>query len=114
MEYRNLGKAGIKVSKVCLGTAFRGQEDEGACIEVVQRALDLGCNFIDTALYGGGRSEQVVGKAIKGRREEVVLTTKIFGTLGKSPIMWGYRGSICCGVLRHRCSGYRPITSICT
>ncbi|MCY3788281.1 MAG: aldo/keto reductase, partial [Gemmatimonadetes bacterium] len=45
----------------------------------------LGCNFIDTALYGGGRSEQVVGKAIKGRREEVVLTTKIFGTLGNSP-----------------------------
>ena len=54
MEYRNLGKAGVKVSKVCLGAAFRGQEDEGACIEVVQRALDLGCNFIDTALYGGG------------------------------------------------------------
>ena len=85
MEYRNLGKAGVKVSKVCLGAAFRGQEDEQVCIEVVQRALDLGCNFIDTALYGGGRSEQVVGKAIKGRREDVVLTTKIFGTLGNSP-----------------------------
>ena len=81
MEYRNLGKAGVKVSKVCLGAAFRGQENEKVCIEVVQRALDLGCNFIDTALYGGGRSEQVVGKAIKGRREEVVLTTKIFGDL---------------------------------
>lgn len=85
MEYRNLGTAGVKVSKVCLGTAFRGQEDERVCIEVVQRALDLGCNFIDTALYGQGRSEQVVGKAIKGRREDVVLTTKIFGTLGSSP-----------------------------
>ena len=45
MEYRNLGTAGIKVSRVCLGTAFRGQEDEGACIEVVQRALDLGLQF---------------------------------------------------------------------
>ena len=85
MEYRNLGKAGVKVSKVCLGTAFRGEEDEATCIEVVQRALDLGCNFIDTALYGEGRSETVVGKAIQGRREEVVLTTKIFGTLGQSP-----------------------------
>ena len=85
MEYRNLGQAGVKVSKVCLGTAFRGEEDEATCIEVVQRALDLGCNFIDTALYGAGRSEKVVGKAIKGRREDVVLTTKVFGTLGQSP-----------------------------
>ncbi|NKB69547.1 MAG: aldo/keto reductase [Candidatus Latescibacteria bacterium] len=85
MEYLNLGKAGIKVSQVCLGTAFRGQEDEDTCIKVVQRALDLGCNFIDTALYGRGRSEEVVGKALKGRREEVVLTTKIYGTLGPEP-----------------------------
>ena len=64
---------------------FAARRTRRFALRLVQRALDLGCNFIDTALYGGGRSEQVVGKAIKGRREEVVLTTKIFGTLGNSP-----------------------------
>ena len=85
MEYRDLGRTGVRVSPLCLGTAFRSQEDEQTCVRIIDRAIDLGCNFIDTALYGEGRSEQIVGRAIKDKRDDVVLTTKIFGTLGQGP-----------------------------
>ena len=85
MEYRNLGHTGVKVSEICLGTAFRAQDDEQRCIEVIDRAIDLGCNFIDSAFYGEGRSETVVGKAIRDKRHEVVLCTKIFGTRYQDP-----------------------------
>ena len=85
MEYRYLGKTGLQVSPICLGTAFRGEIDENAGIRVIETALDLGCNFIDSAFYGEGRSEKIIGKALKGRREHVVLCTKIFGTTGKGP-----------------------------
>lgn len=85
MNYRELGRTGVLVSPVCLGTAFRSQENEDICVRIIERALDQGCNFVDTALYGEGRSEQVVGRALKGRRDQVVLTTKIFSTLGESP-----------------------------
>ena len=70
MEYRELGRTGVRVSELCLGTAFRSQEDEETCIRIIDRALDLGCNFIDTGLYGAGRSEEIVGKALKGKRDE--------------------------------------------
>ena len=85
MEYRPLGNTGVKLSALCLGTAFRAQDDEQICIQVIDRAIDFGCNFIDTAFYGEGRSETVVGKAIKDKREEVFLCTKIFGTRYPSP-----------------------------
>ena len=85
MEYRDLGRTGVRVSPLCLETAFRSQEDEPTCVRIIDRALDLGCNFIDTALYGEGRSEQIVGKALKGKRNDAVLTTKIFSTLGQRP-----------------------------
>ena len=85
MEYRKLGHTGGKVSEICLGTAFRAQDDEQRCIEVIDRAIDLGCNFIDSAFYGEGRSETVVGKAIRDKRHEVVLCTKIFGTRYQDP-----------------------------
>ena len=85
MDYRYLGKTGLRVSPICLGTAFRGQADEGACIRTLDRAIDLGCNFIDTALYGQGQSEIIVGKALKGKRDDIVLTTKVYATLGSSP-----------------------------
>ena len=52
---------------------------------MIETALDLGCNFIDSAFYGEGRSEKIIGKALKGRRENVVLCTKIFGTAGEGP-----------------------------
>ena len=80
MEYRKLGGTGVKVSSACLGTAFRAQDDEQVCIRVIDRALDLGCDFIDTAFYGQGRSEEVVGKALSGKRDGVFLCTKVFDT----------------------------------
>ena len=85
MKYRPLGNTGVKLSELCLGTAFRAQDDEKICIQVIDRAIDFGCNFIDTAFYGEGRSETVVGKAIKYKREEVFLCTKIFGTRHPAP-----------------------------
>ncbi len=85
MEYRRLGNTGVEVSSFCLGTAFRSQEDEAVCIRVIDTALDMGCNFIDTALYGGGRSEEIVGKALRKKRDQVFLCTKVENTLGSGP-----------------------------
>ena len=86
MNYRQLGKAGVKVSEICLGTGFRGKQDDEICERVIHTALDLGCNFIDCAnFYGPGRSEMIVGKALKGRRDDVVLTTKVNAPIGDGP-----------------------------
>ena len=85
MEYQNLGRTGMKVSRICLGTAFRGQQEENVCIDVINRSIDLGCNFIDTALYGEGRSETFVGKALEGKRDDIVICTKVMGSIGNSP-----------------------------
>ena len=85
MEYRRLGNTGVEVSSFCLGTAFRSQKDDAVCIRVIDTALDLGCNFVDTALYGGGRSEKIVGKALKKKRDQVFLCTKVENTFGSGP-----------------------------
>ena len=86
MDYRQLGKAGVKVSEICLGTGFREQPDDRICERVIHTALDLGCNFIDCAnFYGRGRSETIVGKALKGRRDDVVLTSKVRSRIGDGP-----------------------------
>lgn len=79
MEYRNLGKSGVVVSQLCLGTmTFGNQTSEADSIRMIHRFLDQGGNFIDTAnVYVEGKSEEIVGKAIKGRRSEVVLATKV-------------------------------------
>jgi len=82
MEYRRLGHSGLKVSRVCLGTMMFGRwgnPDPNDCTSIIHRALDEGVNFIDTAnRYCWGESEEIVGKAIRGRRETVVLATKVF------------------------------------
>jgi aryl-alcohol dehydrogenase-like predicted oxidoreductase len=86
MDYRQLGRAGVKVSQICLGTGFRQQPDDKVCERIIHTALDLGCNFIDCAnFYGRGRSETIVGKALKGRRDDVVLTTKVQSRIGEGP-----------------------------
>ena len=91
MNYVNLGRAGVKVSRICLGTAFRASLfkasfDETACIRTIARALDLGINFIDTAnYYSYGRSEELVGKAIRHKRDEVVLATKVRSPVKENP-----------------------------
>ena len=89
MEYRTLGRTGVKVSPLCLGAMnFPEPSGEKESIEIINRALDGGINFIDTAnVYNGGESEKIVGKALKknGRRHEVVLATKVYGTMGEGP-----------------------------
>ena len=84
MKYKRLGKCGIKVSEVCLGTMdFGSKVNESDAIGIINRAVDLGVNFIDTAnTYASGRSEEIVGKAIKDRREDIVLATKVRHRIG--------------------------------
>ena len=87
MEYGNLGKAGVKVSPVCLGTMmFGGQTSEADSIRIIHQAHDLGINFLDTAnMYNAGESEVVVGKAIADRRDDIVLATKGVQKMGDGP-----------------------------
>lgn len=79
MEYRLLGKSGLAVSELCLGTmTFGNTTSEPDALDMMNRFFDKGGNFLDTAnVYVGGRSEEIVGKAIQGRRSEVVLATKV-------------------------------------
>mgnify|MGYP000122274922 CR=1 FL=1 len=82
MDYRRLGHTGLKVSRLCLGTMMFGRwgnTDRDECARMVHRALDEGVNFIDTAnRYNWGESEEITGAAVRGRREQVVLATKVF------------------------------------
>ena len=85
MEYVNLGRSGLKVSRICLGTNMfgAGYVDDSRAISVVDAAIDNGINFIDTAdLYNDGRSEVVLGKALAGKRHDVVIGTKGFSQMG--------------------------------
>jgi aryl-alcohol dehydrogenase-like predicted oxidoreductase len=84
MNYRLLGRTGVKVSELCLGTMmFGGPTDEAESIRIIHRALDAGINFLDTAdMYAAGKSEEVVGKALAGRRDDVVLATKGSNPMG--------------------------------
>src|SRR6187551_898059 len=81
MEYRNLGRTGVKVSQLCLGTMMFGRSaNESDSIAIIEHALDKGINFVDTAnAYSAGASERFIGKALaRGRRASVVLATKAF------------------------------------
>lgn len=85
MEIRNLGQSGLKVSAMGLGcmgmSEFYGETDENESMATIHRAIELGVNFLDTAdMYGVGRNEELVGKALTGRRDEVILATK-FGNV---------------------------------
>ena len=81
MDYRPLGRTGVQVSKLCLGTMMFGawgNTDHDDSIRIIHSALDAGINFVDTAdVYSAGESEEIVGKALKGRRDDVVLATKL-------------------------------------
>ncbi|MBI2060465.1 MAG: aldo/keto reductase [Nitrospirae bacterium] len=78
MEYRVLGRTGLKVSPLCLGTMTFGRETDGAeSLRILDLCLEKGINFIDTAdVYARGRSEEILGDALKGRRDRIVLATK--------------------------------------
>ena len=89
MNYRRLGRTGVKVSPLCLGAMnFGGPTEEKESIRIVDQALDAGINFIDTAnVYNGGKSERIVGKALSenGKRNDVVLATKVYFPVGSGP-----------------------------
>src|SRR3984957_17706222 len=87
MEYRHLGRSGLKISPICLGTMmFGGPADEATSGRIVARAREAGVNFIDTAdAYSTGNSEQVVGRAISNSRHSWVLATKLANQMGDDP-----------------------------
>ncbi|RVX44953.1 aryl-alcohol dehydrogenase-like predicted oxidoreductase [Nonomuraea polychroma] len=89
MRYRILGGTGIEVSTHCLGTMMfgsAGNPDHDDSIRIIHTALDHGINFVDTAdMYSAGESEEIVGKALQGRRDEVVLATKVHFQMGEGP-----------------------------
>ncbi len=94
MEQRNFGRTGVSVSPLCLGTMMFGawgNTDHDDSIRIIHRALDAGINFVDTAdVYSRGESEEIVGKALKGgRRDNVVLATKVHGSMGDDPNEFG-------------------------
>src|SRR5882672_8274329 len=93
MRYRTLGRTGIKVSPYALGAMMFGavgNGDHDESIRMIHEALDAGINFVDTAdFYSRGESEEIVGKALKGRRDHVVLATKAHLPMGDDPNMRG-------------------------
>jgi len=94
IAHRELGSTGVKVSPLCLGAMMFGawgNTDHDESIAIIHRALDAGINFIDTAdVYSRGESEEIVGKALAGgRRDSVVLATKVHGTMGDDPNQFG-------------------------
>jgi len=86
MQHRTLGRTGLQVSEYCLGAMMFGawgNTDHEDCVRIIHRALDQGINFLDTAdVYSAGESEEIVGKALAGRRDDVVLATKFFAPMG--------------------------------
>jgi len=93
MKYRSLGRTGVQVSPLCLGAMMFGawgNPDHDESVAVIHAALDAGINFIDTAdVYSAGESEKIVAKALQGRRDDVVLATKVHGGMGSDPNMQG-------------------------
>jgi aryl-alcohol dehydrogenase-like predicted oxidoreductase len=89
VELRTLGTTGVKVSPLCLGAMMFGawgETDHDESIRIIHAALDAGVNFIDTAdVYSGGESEEIVGKALRDRRDDVILATKVHGSMGRDP-----------------------------
>lgn len=89
MQYRPLGRTGVQVSPLCLGAMMFGpwgNDDHADATRIIHRALDAGINFVDTAdVYSNGVSEEIVGEAIKGRRDDVFLATKFFMPMSENP-----------------------------
>ncbi len=89
MKYRTLGRTGIEVSAYCLGAmnfGAMGNTDHDDSVRIIHRALEAGINFVDTAdVYSGGESEVIVGKALQGRRDDVVLASKLHYPMGAGP-----------------------------
>ncbi len=91
MNYRLLGRTGVKVSSLCMGTiSFGGEADEEASAAMFHLCRERGINFFDTAdVYNGGRSEEILGELIAGCRNEIVLSSKVFFPISKDPASGG-------------------------
>ena len=87
MQYKILGRTGVKVSSLCYGTmAFGGDADEATSGQMYRYCRELGINFFDTAnVYSNGRSEEILGRLIQGERDELVITSKVCGAMGDGP-----------------------------
>ena len=91
MQYVNLGSAGVKVSRICFGCLSFGNDNSwkvelGQARLLVKRALDLGITFFDTAnTYSLGRSEEIIGECLKDYRDDVIIATKVWDTMGNGP-----------------------------
>jgi aryl-alcohol dehydrogenase-like predicted oxidoreductase len=95
MQYVRLGNSGLKVSRICLGCMSFGGDKEGGfswtlgyeeSLPIINAAIDEGVNFLDTAnMYSGGKSEEIVGKAVAGRRDDLVIATKVYNPTGQGP-----------------------------
>src|ERR1700691_3550821 len=93
MKYRSLGRTGLQVSPLCLGAMMFGawgNPDHDESVSIIHAALDAGINFIDTAVVcSAGESETIVGKAIQGNRDDLVIATKFHAPMGENPNMAG-------------------------
>ena len=129
MEYVNLGRSGLRVSRLCLGCMTYGKADpalyphttwtldEAGSRPFIRRALELGINFFDTAdYYGIGSSEEILGRALRdfARRDEVVVATKVFMRWGAARTWAACRASTSCTRSTPACAGSAPTTSTCT
>ena len=97
MEYTTLGDTGLEVSEICLGCMSFGTPDwrewvldEDESVPIIERAIDLGINFFDTAnMYSLGESERILGRALEGRREEMVVASKVFFRMNEDNVFSG-------------------------
>jgi aryl-alcohol dehydrogenase-like predicted oxidoreductase len=87
MQYRRMGRSGLKVSEICLGTMTFGHgTDQAEAQKIMDLSFDAGVNFFDTAdAYGSGESEVILGKTLKGRRQDAIVATKFFNPMGNRP-----------------------------
>jgi len=116
MEHRSLGRTGVSVSKLCLGAMMFGEwgtKDHDESIRIIHRALDAGINFIDTAdVYSAGESEVIVGKALAGgKRDNVVLASKVHMPMGDDPNRRGNSRRWIITEVETRCGDSRPTGS---
>ena len=115
MEYVNFGNSGVKVSRMAVGLGLRDQHDEAGAERLIQRAIERGINLFDCAnVYGLGddrafigKSEEILGRALKGKRDDVVITSKVVSPIGSGPSLRPMRRSwdTC---RRRSCGGCTP------
>src|SRR5213082_1645643 len=119
MNYQQLGRSGLLVSSLCLGTMIFGEESErgtppAEAERIISRFLDAGGNFLDTAdIYASGRSEEIVGQAIKGKRDQIVLATKVHFSPQKGPNEVACLAITFCTPSMPVCAGCKRTTLTC-